>query len=679
MRHPMSPTLLAAPLPLQAVTEAAGQVAAAAQDDGAPVVVVGAGPVGMRVARELLRRAPTRAVVVYGDEPSLPYNRVRLSSLLAGDVGWSGVVDEPPAGAGAALELRLGCAVVAIDRQAGTVTDAGGQVQRYSHLVLATGSRPVVPQVRGITLPGVFSFRDVRDAERLIARRVRSRHTVVVGGGLLGLEAARAMRRSGTRVTVLEHSPRLMSRQLDDEGAALLRAEVEARGIEVVTSDALKVVQGDTRLQAVLLRSGRLVECDTLVVAAGIVPNVGLAVDAGLAIGRGIRVDDSLRTSDPRIHAVGECAEHRGRVYGLVAPGFEQAAVAAHVICGGDARYVGSVAAARLKVVGTPVFSMGPIGDDMPEQARSHACRADGCYRSLVLQRGRLVGATAVGDWDELSRVQEAVLAQRRIWPWQRLRWQRSGRLWPQTQASDIVSWPAAAVVCNCTGVSCGQLRAAMRDGATTLTALCAATGASSVCGSCRPQLQALVGAEATVEPARGARWLWGTGLGAALGALGMLLLPGLGYADTSDLAWRWDAIWRDDLYKQISGYLMGALMLVLATLSVRKRVSVVRLGRYDGWRVVHVSLGALALVALLVHSGARLGDNLNLALSLCALGAAATGAVAGSAVAREHLWPLPARRWRRIAGWAHLLCLWPLPVLLVLHVLKFYFFGGGA
>jgi nitrite reductase (NADH) large subunit len=644
-----------------------------------PVVVVGAGPVGMRFAQELARRTPQIDIVVYGDEALPPYNRVRLSSFLAGELGWAGMVDEVAAHGIGRIEMRLGTAVVAIDRAAGQVVDARGRTQPYRQLVLATGSRPVVPQVPGIALAGVLTFRDLRDAERLMARRVRSRHTVVVGGGLLGLEAARAMRRFGTEVTVLEHSPRLMARQLDDGGAAMLRAEVQACGIQVVTGDALKEVQGRERVQRLLLRSGALLACDTLVVAAGIVPQVQLALQAGLPIGRGVRVDDHLRTADPRIFAIGECAEHRGRVYGLVAPGFEQAAVAAHAVAGGGAAYSGSVSAARLKVVGTPVFSIGAVGDDAPPGARTvvHADASQRTYRSVVLERGRLVGATAVGAWDEVARVQEAVTARRRVWPWQRWRLRRHGRLWAQAEAAEVTAWPDATIVCQCTGVSCGTLRAAIGGGAATPQALCAATGASSVCGTCRPQLQALLGGSAAPEPVLGAAWLWRAGIGAALAALALLLLPSIDYPDSAALRWRWDLLWRNAQIKQISGYLMLVLMLALATLGLRKRVRRIALGRFDGWRVAHGLIGLAALAVLVVHSGARLGANLNFALSLSLLGAAAAGALGSLSVAREHRWPALARAWRRHAVWTHVLLLWPLPVLLALHVLKFYFFGG--
>jgi nitrite reductase (NADH) large subunit len=553
--------------------------------------------------------------------------------------------------------------------------------------------------IPGIALNGVFTFRSLGDAERLLARRVRSRRTVVLGGGLLGLEAARAMRRFSTEVIVVEHADRLMARQLDHGAALCLQRHVEKSGIEVVVDDAIRAVLGRHEAEAALsgemngtvsgvrLRSGRVVECDTLIVAAGITPNISLAVRAGLALGRGIKVDDRMRTSDPSIYAVGECAEHRGRVYGLVAPGFEQAAVAAHCALGGDANYTGSVAATRLKVLDLPVYSIGAVADEAPELARttSYVDPQQGVYRSVVRRQGRIVGAIAIGRWDELNRVQEAVTARRRVWPWQWLRLRRAGQLWPATEDAHISEWPASAVVCNCTGVTCGQLRGALAEGCASVVQLSARTGASTVCGSCRPHLEALAGNAAAAEPVRGARWLWAAAMiGAVLAAL-LLLLPGVPYPETADLPWRWDVLWRSSFYKQVSGYALLTLMAGLAALALRKRVvpaqlgarlsQKLKLGQYSGWRVVHTVLGAGALTVLLVHSGGRFGSNLNFALSLCVVGAALFGVLAGGAQAREHVAPALARRVRRRAFWAHVLTLWPLPVLLAFHVIKTYAF----
>jgi nitrite reductase (NADH) large subunit len=317
----------------------------------------------------------------------------------------------------------------------------------------------------------------------------------------------------------------------------------------------------------------------------------------------------------------------------------------------------------------------------MPALARTTTYRdeAKGVYRSAVHRQGRLVGALAIGAWDELNRVQEAVTARRFLWPWHWLRLRRTGQLWPERKAASIAEWPAAAVVCNCTGVTCGQLRAAQAAGCSTAAQLAARTGASTVCGACRPQLELLAGANGPAEPVGGASWLWITGWIGVVFAAALLLLPGLPYPATADVPWHWDALWRNSLYKQVSGFSLLGLMVVLALLSLRKRALprklAEKLGSFANWRVVHTVMGAIALGVLVVHSGGRFGDNLNLLLSACVVGAAGFGAVAGSALAREHTAAAPARRLQRIAFWVHLVLLWPLPVLLAFHVLKTYAF----
>lgn len=289
----------------------------------APIVVIGAGPVGVRAATELLRRSPGHPVVLFGDEEGEPYDRVQLSAFLMGDVPLAALFHGMQLPQSRGFTARLGVRVVAIDRAAKVVRDARGALQPYSTLVLATGSTPHVPDIPGIALPGVFRFRDWRDAERLAARRTRTRQAVVLGGGLLGLETARAIRRFQTVVTVVEHNPHLMARQLDPVAGAELRRQVEAMGIRVVTGDGVRCVRGQQAVEGIELHSGTRIDCDTIVLATGIRPSIDLALQSGIAVNRGIRVDDQLRTSDPAVHAIGECAEHRGVVHGLVAPGLE--------------------------------------------------------------------------------------------------------------------------------------------------------------------------------------------------------------------------------------------------------------------------------------------------------------------------------------------------------------------
>jgi nitrite reductase (NADH) large subunit len=635
-----------------------------------PVVIVGAGPVGVRVAQELARRDPARPIVLYGAERSEPYNRVRLTAFLAGELGYDALTRDLQLPESSSLVKRYGCAVVAIARKRRAVVDARGRMQQFGKLVLATGSLPSVPNIPGISRPNVFTFRDFDDALRLFARSVRSRRTVVLGGGLLGLEAARAMRRYRTEIVVIEQEGRLMPRELDAEGAARLRAHVERLGIEVVTGDGVRRALGEERVQAVQLRSGRCIDCDTVIVAAGIRPNVGLALRAGLAVGRGIRVDDRMRTNDPDILAVGECAEHRGIVYGLVAPGLEQAAVAASQLAGIDAAYPGSVSATRLKVLSLPVFSIGRVREgDKLDLARLRTYRGEAAYGKIVTERGRLIGALAVGELPELGRLQEAVMRSRRILPWEAWRFARSGSPWPKTEGG-VAAWPDAVAVCNCTGVTRGELRLAVANGCATVEALAQATGASTVCGSCRPLLVELTGTPQPAPRARGSKALLTAGTAALVLTLAACVFA-MPYADT--VTETWDVIWRESAWKQASGYTVLGLSVIALGLSLRKRI--LRIGDFALWRVAHAIVAALCLAGLAAHTGGRLGANLDLLLVTTFLGVIALGALAGGLVALEHRLGARGARLRRAWTWAHLVVFWPVPVLLGVHVFKSYYF----
>jgi nitrite reductase (NADH) large subunit len=643
-----------------------------------PVVVVGTGPVGVRVAQELARLAPTVPVVVYGNEPSAPYNRVRLSSLLAGELKLAALHTGHDLQPGPNLSVRLNCSITAVDRERRAVIDATGRAQPYWKLVLATGSRPLIPDIPGIGQAHVYVFRDLRDAERLCARRMRSRRTAVIGGGLLGLEAARAMQRFNTEVCVVEHAARLMPRQLDEAGAARLVEHVRGIGIEVVLGDPVRQVLGGGAVTGLRLRSGREIECDTLVVAAGIRPNIELAASAGLAIGRGVRVNDFMQTSDPDIYAAGECAEHDGEVWGLIAPGLEQAAVAAHNVTGSRGRYRGSSVASRLKVLDLPVFSMGAVNEYSRLDLASELVHDDpksGTYRKIVTERGRMIGAIALGAFPEMSRVQEMILQGRIVMPLQRWRFRREGALWPAQEPGAVAEWPAAAVVCNCTGATRGEISRACAAGSRTVEEIAAVTRASSVCGSCRLLVAELAGAAGPAHPVRGWKVLLGMS-GAALKAAAVIaFVLAVPYAATVQVPWQWDLLWRDSFWKQVSGYSVLGLVAALAVLSLRKRIRRFTLGDFPLWRIAHVLLGTLALAGIAVHTGGRLGSNLNFLLMATFLGVVALGAVAGGAIALEHRLGERAARLRRTWLWTHILVAWPIPVLLAFHVLKTYYF----
>ena len=234
-------------------------------------------------------------VTIFGAEPWTPYNRVKLSSLLAGDISSIDIHNELQAPEGNQYVIQHhNCAIVSINRENKTVTDSSGQIHRYARLVLAVGSQAHIPNIPGIDLPGIFTFRDLNDAQKLMARRVRSRRTVIIGGGLLGLEAAKAMQKNNTEVYIIEHNPRLMQNQLDENAAEILREHLLSLGIRVVLHDGIKQIRGSLTVNEIELRSGKTISCDTLIVATGIRPNVDIAREAGLPVSKGIKVNQHL-------------------------------------------------------------------------------------------------------------------------------------------------------------------------------------------------------------------------------------------------------------------------------------------------------------------------------------------------------------------------------------------------
>ena len=365
-----------------------------------PLVVIGNGMAAARFAEELSSRALGRyAVAVVGEEPRLAYNRVLLSSVLAGEVASSDIELKPSAWwRDRGITLRYGCRATAIDARARTVALADGRSLPFSKLVFATGSLPIRPPLPGMALPGVITFRDINDIWTIWHRAGAGDRVVVIGGGLLGLEAAYGLAKAGARVTVLHLMDRLMERQLDPHAAAMLQRAVEAKGIEVVLNADTAEISGHDRVEGVTLKDGRTIEADAVVVAIGIRPSADLAREAGITVKRGIVVDDGLETDVPGIHAIGECAEHRGICYGLVEPAHEQARVLADRLAGREGHYTGSVLATNLKVSGVNVFS---AGDFLGRDGADEIVLTDpglGVYKKLVVADGRLTGAVLFGD-----------------------------------------------------------------------------------------------------------------------------------------------------------------------------------------------------------------------------------------------------------------------------------------
>lgn len=461
------------------------------------LVVVGNGMAGARALEEILARGGTErfAITVFGDEPYGNYNRILLSNVLAGSddaaeiylnpVDWYAEND---------IDLRAGVRVVRVDPFAHLVHADDGTSVRYDKLILATGSRSFFPPVDGIWLddrtlaPGVFGFRTIDDCQAMIDFAEGRGKALVIGGGLLGLEAARGLQSRGLQAAVVQGGPALMNAQLDDQGAAVLRRLVEALGIEVHTGKkTIRMITRDGLPSAVEFVDGSRLPCDMVVMAAGIRPNVGLAVRAGLTVERAIVVDDHMRSvDDDDIYVVGECAQHRGQVYGLVAPLWEQATVLAEHLTGTNSRaaYHGSRTATKLKVAGVDVAAMGvktPERDDDEFVQYSEPKR--GVYKTVVVRDDKLIGATLVGDVSKVAFLMQAF--DRRL-PLPPERVSLMFDLGAPDAATGAAELADDAQVCNCNGVSKAAIVRCVNGGQTSIEGVMSATRAGKGCGSCK-------------------------------------------------------------------------------------------------------------------------------------------------------------------------------------------------
>jgi nitrite reductase (NADH) large subunit len=477
------------------------------------LAVIGNGMAGARFVEELLARGggDRFAVTVFGDEPYGNYNRILLSSVLAGSHDPEDIFINPLSWYEAnGVALRAGVRVTAIDTARRAVT-AGGADEPYDELVIATGSEPFVPPMGGLAgaggrpREGVFVFRTLDDCSAIASYGARCRRAAVIGGGLLGLEAARGLLERGLEVHVVHLEGHLMELQLDARAGAILQAKLERMGLRVHLRKSTREVMGhdghdgegeDGGVSGLRFADGGTLDCDMVVVAAGIRPRVALAREAGLLVERGIVVEDDLSCpGHPDVHAIGECAQHRGRVYGLVAPLWEQAQVLAGRLSGQEprSRYAGSKVSTKLKVMGVELAVMG--ARDRVQAGDEEVVYEDpsrGVYKKLLLREGRVGGAILLGDASGAPAVFQVFDGERDVGP------DPAELLFPSGGASpsqwrSVLDLPDEAQVCNCNGVSKGRILRAAREGCRSLSAVCAATRAGTGCGGCKRDVQAIL------------------------------------------------------------------------------------------------------------------------------------------------------------------------------------------
>ena len=460
------------------------------------LVVIGNGMAGARAVEEVLARggAALFEITMFGDEPYGNYNRIMLSNVLSGAQDSSEIYINPLDWyADNDITLHCGAPVIEIDRASKLVLSASGVRAHYDILLIATGSRAFIPPIENIRTPdgallgGVFAFRSLDDCDRIVETARRSKVAAVIGGGLLGLEAARGLMNHGCAVHVIHLSRHLMNAQLDQQGGAMLKRSMQAMGVTIHLATSTEAVLGRLHVAGLRFKDGGTLACDMLVVSAGIRPNAEIAQRAGLSVERAIVVDNHMRSVDDRhVYVVGECAQHRGTLYGLVAPLWEQARVFADQVTGRnlDSAYHGSRLATKLKVMGVELASMGITEAVEPQdEVIQFSEPSRGIYKKLIVRDGRLVGAILMGDISKAAYLMQAFDRDSRL-PDERL-----GLLFdlgapPQKVTLDEM--PAETQICNCNGVSKGAIGACVAGGRKTVRSVMDATRAGMGCGSCK-------------------------------------------------------------------------------------------------------------------------------------------------------------------------------------------------
>ncbi len=466
------------------------------------LVVIGNGMVGARFVEEMLSRgaADRYEIVMFGDEPHGNYNRILLSGILAGTHATQDTYINPLSWyADNGITLHAGVRVTTIDRVASLVR-GDGVFERYDVLVIATGSSAFVPPIKGLRghgtelKDGLYAFRSLDDCDRILARVPQARSAAVIGGGLLGLEAARGLLERGLDVHVVHLCSHLMEMQLDPAAGALLKSTLETMGVHVHLEKKTTEIVGESRVEGLAFADGTTLSCDMVVVSAGIRPNVSLALECGLTVERGIVVNDEMRClNDANVYAIGECAQHRGQMYGLVAPLWEQARALADRLSGRSplATYTGSRVSTKLKVMGIDLAVMGDREPSEPsDEVVTYSEPKRGIYKKLIVRNGRLSGAILLGDAGAAPMLLQAFDRGSEL-PDNRA--ELFFQLSAATAAPSMADLPDSAQICNCNGVSKGAISAAVQAGHCTLKAVCDATRAGTGCGACKPEVQSVL------------------------------------------------------------------------------------------------------------------------------------------------------------------------------------------
>ena len=459
------------------------------------LVLVGNGMAGVRAIEEILSVAKDEfQITIFGAEPHPNYNRILLSKVLQGDTDikditlndWDWYEENN-------IQLYTNETVIKVDTENKTVITDADRIQPYDELILATGSLPFILPIPGADKKGVTAFRDIKDTDTMLTASKQYKKAAVIGGGLLGLEAARGLLNLGMDVSVIHLAPFLMERQLDATAGRLLQNELEKQGMTFLLEKQTEEIVGDDRVEGLRFKDGTSIEADLVVMAVGIRPNTTLGAESGIPVNRGIIVNDYMQTEIPHIYAVGECAEHRGIAYGLVAPLYEQAKVLAKHMCGIETKpYEGSVLSTQLKVSGVEVFSAGDFNESEEKKAIKVFDEQDGIYKKIVLRGNQIVGAVLFGDSSEGNRLFSMIQKEADISETSKISILQP--LDQQAGTSITAAMSDDEIICGCNGVSKGAIIQAIQEkGCSSTDEIKACTGASRSCGGCKPLVEEIL------------------------------------------------------------------------------------------------------------------------------------------------------------------------------------------
>ncbi|HYX32441.1 MAG TPA: FAD-dependent oxidoreductase [Oligoflexus sp.] len=654
------------------------------------LVVIGNGNVSFWFLKKLGERGflNKNKVVVFAEESVAAYDRINLSQLFDGTTLASILFAQPQQYQEAGIALHLDDPIVEVDTKKSTVRSRSGRTVDYDQLVFATGSSAFVPSMEGVEhADNVYSYRTSKDVEAILQKAKESKSACIVGGGFLGVELAEALHNLGLTTHIIEMNPGLFPRQLDHACGQKVASVLEKKGVYVHLMRRSKRVRHENQKVILEFVDQESLSVDMLIFAVGIRPRDELAKAAGIKTGPlgGIAINPYLQTSDPKVYAIGDCAYFANKIYGLVSPGYQMAEVLASCLVGQRRMFPELPLAFSQSCFGIRIASFG-------QQAAGKSLvfekDIDGqiVYRRINVHGQRMLGAYALGDWPEISKVQRSVERKALITPGQRLRFLKTGNLWPTPESLDVTTWPDTAIVCNCLSLSKGYLCNVAQKSQLSADQLVTQTRASTICGQCRPLVERLA-THTPYGPTPATPFATSPSRIYRLEILCYLTLIGVGwflfrhplkiprsYTQSGPELLTW---LQNPLYQQATGYAVAGWSLLTLVLSIRKRTGVFSYGKsLTNWYTLHALMGLLGLGALVFHTGRNIGSHMNAALAIAFLGLTVSGALTGLSIAyASRVGFLLGRRLRTLLVWIHIIIFWMYPTLLAFHIFSSYYY----